>query len=1013
MTTPTITSTTTYHIIKDAVTLEQLPSSFHQYVKGGDYKSISETFSDVSSISGTFDENDLCDMLMKVVSKDTDSTVADRDLTDTVSVSMYYGIDVNINLTLDNQDNTPSVNGDITLRCECDYSNQSNAEAVVTLNDNAGYLLKLTNKFDTNFSCDYWSATLTDITSKTSIATTTDTTDYSNKRLTVQNGYASITGWSSTSHKVVVTYDNNKATTILSIQTASDSTELYQIKTKNFTYLNTQAFISNVSKDIHRVDSWIGSSETTNTFAEKFIQVDYTNSVYEIYTGVYLSVSSTSPFTPVADNGKYYKFSLLQDQIGVNLFGSVSSLSNINSFTFQYVSGNYKSRVLSIGSWYRGYYGPVSNTSEVQVYAISRTTMRATLTIQRSSSDATLPSSISQSWDVYAGNDAHIVDTLSGSVGDIGLKITFYPSMLTSSDTASFTIYTKGDTVDFTIVNPNVEVGSYYRPAPSSTTLKSFVLDTFGGSNFNNTNSTLSINSRRLKIKTANTVNPFENTSAAWSLELKSKSIKIYKNSSYLGNPVNIDTNDAYLAPSSNWDDVTPDKITTQTTNYYDFINTGITVNGWTFKQSSNPNNYPSISFYIIAPPYYIFSMIQSENKELPCLDSTTGLRSIYLPVVNKVYNPFTTTNTSNNVTFTNTTTDTVSLASFTTTTTTSSKFHFVVEAPKLTVKLLVGLKEQGFIQSIITLFDNSPANRLIYNIQASKPYFYKVSLVNSNSGITMKIFQPQNANTPYPDLTTAQIYSTQRGIDYNAVIKIDSFFNYTTSPFALDLPTGAGNKVYMYTRELSVNSDGDHVVTVYRYVPINNVDYNNVALDGTPTLNSISAQYFSRQKKEFTLPMSEFKTFISTNGTELKTAFETWVKDYATNSSTVFSTSPHTWSSATAIPSGTYGSVFFSLVCPSQQAMSKIPPKFFSVATNQSPCKAVYVTKPPLLSAFNNFGVPTFTVSGWGGVKSASVSTRNLIVNQGYNTPVTSGSLANININTVSGLTTNSVGIA
>jgi hypothetical protein len=276
-----------------------------------------------------------------------------------------------------------------------------------------------------------------------------------------------------------------------------------------------------------------------------------------------------------------------------------------------------------------------------------------------------------------------------------------------------------------------------------------------------------------------------------------------------------------------------------------------------------------------------------------------------------------------------------------------------------------------------------------------------------------MKIFQPQNANTPYPDLTTAQIYSTQRGIDYNAVIKIDSFFNYTTSPFALDLPTGAGNKVYMYTRELSVNSDGDHVVTVYRYVPINNVDYNNVALDGTPTLNSISAQYFSRQKKEFTLPMSEFKTFISTNGTELKTAFETWVKDYATNSSTVFSTSPHTWSSATAIPSGTYGSVFFSLVCPSQQAMSKIPPKFFSVATNQSPCKAVYVTKPPLLSAFNNFGVPTFTVSGWGGVKSASVSTRNLIVNQGYNTPVTSGSLANININTVSGLTTNSVGIA
>ncbi len=149
--------------------------------------------------------------------------------------------------------------------------------------------------------------------------------------------------------------------------------------------------------------------------------------------------------------------------------------------------------------------------------------MVATLTVQKSSTGNALPSSITQSWNVYAGDvvssgtAAHIVDTLSGSVGDIGLKITFYLSMLAPSDTRSFPIYTKGDVVDFTIVNPNVAVGSY-RSTPSSTTLKSFVLDTFGGSNYNSTGASLSINSYILNIKTQNTNNLFDNTNSDWSV---------------------------------------------------------------------------------------------------------------------------------------------------------------------------------------------------------------------------------------------------------------------------------------------------------------------------------------------------------------------------------------------------------------------------------------------------------------------------------------------------------------
>ena len=1072
MTTPTITSTTVYYIIKDTVINEQIPASFHQYVKNGFYKNITESFANVTSVSGTFDKNDLCDMLMKVVSKDTDAgevpTVADRVVTDTVSVSMYYGIDVKTNLKSGDRDGVSSIDGDVTLRCECDYSNQSNNEGVVTLNDNNGYFIQLTNKYDTNFSCDYWSATLADITSGTTIGCVKNTTDYSDKRLTVQNGYSSINTWNSSSHKVVVSYADNKASTILSIQD-SNNQEKYRIITLGFTYLNTQAFISNVSNDIHRVDSWIGQSPEINAFTEKFIQLDYTNSVFEIHTGVYLEVSTTSPFTQIVNNGQYHKFSLLQDQIAVNLIGDVSNVDMFNvgyngtipnhvvtnnNLSFQYNDSNgHVSRVLTIDR-FRGFFGPEPNsTAVVQVYTIHRDTMVATLTVQRSSADTSLPTSITQSWNVYAGDvvssgtAAHIVDSLSGSVGDIGLKITFYLSMLAPSDTRSFPVYTKGDVVTFQIVNPNVAVGSY-RSTPSSTTLKSFVLDTFGGSNYNTTAAPLSINSYRLKIKTQNSSNLFDNTTAAWSVQLKPRYIKIYQNTNYLGNPIKIDTNDAYQEPDvSKWTDVTPVSRDIRS-NFFDFIGTGITVNGWTFARVTSLVSLPSISFFIMAPPYYKFSMIQSVSKALPCADSTTGLRSVYLPVVtSNKYNPFTeivtyvysngktttssVTNShdvSNNVTFTNTTTVPVSLSSFTTS---SSKYHFVVEAPKLLIKLLIGLKEQEITQSIITLFNNMPANRLMYNIQASSPYFYKVGLKYSSSGIQMKLFQPENANTPYPNLTTAQIYSTQRNVDYNAVISIDNFFIFpalslpvaTNNIFSLDLPSGNGNKVYMYTRESSVASNGDHIVTVYRYAPFSNVnytdvdgtnlDYNNVDATGAPILSSVSAQYFTRSKKQFTLPVSEFKTFISSSTTELKTAFETFVKDYATKNNIVSGFNSQAWGPATAfeIPNGTYNSVFFSLVCPSQQARSTIPPKFFSVTTDQSPCKAVYVTKPPLLTAVNKFGVPNFSVSGWGTMKSQAVSVKNLIVNTGYNTPI-APDMSNINQNGIVSHKSNGIGM-
>ena len=118
--------------------------------------------------------------------------------------------------------------------------------------------------------------------------------------------------------------------------------------------------------------------------------------------------------------------------MGVNLIGNVSDVDmfNIgyngtipnhvvtnNYLSFQYDDSNsHVSRVLTIER-FRGFFGPSPNsTAVVQVYTIKRDTMVATLTVQRSSADTSLPTSITQSWNVYAGDvvssgtAAHIVE---------------------------------------------------------------------------------------------------------------------------------------------------------------------------------------------------------------------------------------------------------------------------------------------------------------------------------------------------------------------------------------------------------------------------------------------------------------------------------------------------------------------------------------------------------------------------------------------------------------------------
>ena len=959
-----------------------------------------------------------------------------------------YGIAKTFELKTANEA-VSNISGDITLCLECEYLSLLGEEGDVTLdNVTDGYIIQLTDDYKANYTCYNWKAvTAADVITNTDLASVTATTDY--KSLSVANGYSNITF--STDYSIKVSYELvDQSTTVLSVYLTSDATKasLYEIRTKEFSFPITDMYISNVPTDIFRMDRWIGQSTTTNTFTERFVAVDYkygsNENVFAIDTGVYLSKASLSSttFTALTDIGKYIVFTLKSDSIGVNMIGSVESVSPIEYDVLTFQSNN-QSRILTIPS-YRGYYGAESVD---QVYTITRDTMVAKLSIARSSTDATLPSTISQSFNVYY-NAGYTVDSLSGvvsttvdgvvesntvTIGSIGLNISFLESMLSSADTRSFTIYTKGDTVSFTIVNPNA-TGTWNK-APGSSTLKTFSLYTFSGSNFNGTGKPLSINSYRLKIKTSNTSNLFTHTSAAWSVQLDAKKVVIYKNNSYLGNPENLDTNNAYVAPdSTKWINTS---VITYT--YDNLIGDGITVNGWTIKTTTTANNYnPSISFFVIIPPYLTFKIASSDTLLLPYTYSASDNKISYLPIASNVivtpaiaaipatenspaiaaipattknsYNPFAATRTysyiattnsissvvitfdqskTNNVTFVQT--SPIVLSNYSSSGRSIASQYFVVEANLLTMKLNSGLKGQSG-PLIATLFNNLPANRLIYCVNGAS-HFYMDLLLNNKSGIVMKLLQPET-NSQYTDLSTSQVFTTDPSqiINANITLQIDNFFTLpskaitsSANDFKLDLPTGSGVKSQLYTREIINDSvTGDVTVVVYRYDSRNNVDYS----DYTPQKLAISIEYITRYYKTITLNKADWKTFIaSIDGTvsgAYANAYSQFITTGVANINSVAWVKDGSW--PTSDNTNQYNSVFTSLLCLNETTMNKMAPQIFST-TFDGKAKAVYVSKYPIMSVVNKVGQTVYQVTNWGSVAAAIISTTAINLSRGSNT--------------------------
>ena len=1256
MTTPVITVNTIYYKVKNTITDEYYPHSYTQYISDSlstDYTYVSETFSSVSQVIGSLNSTDLCDMFVKVQGKDINSNNI-IDLTSKYLVSVMYGIEINMELNTI-AETVADKNGDITLTIEVEQLSQTGAEGDVLFdNVDNGYMLQLTNKYDTNFIVDYWSANINNITTNTNIACVSNTTDYSNKSLTISNGFSNISQWNTTNYTVKVSYEeNDQSTTVLSICLAGSTSSLYEIRTKKFTFLNTQAFISNISKDIYRNDRWIGQNQTSSTitFSEKFMTVDYTytngsvnqSNVFTIDTGIYLTQSGLSSTTfKQSDIGKYIKFSLKGDSIGINMINNVANLNEIvyisqpdtttipnhtitnHGWSFQYTTTTNVSRILTIPC-YRGFYGPSQN-SGIQVYTIQRDTMVATLSINNSRPNEILntdpsiyadgaqgtvisgsrygwgfsnqvtaspnkinwyyyskqtsntsvsvkvnqlsnmycvikslegnvenpffivyttptgvndaaswyhsklfygsnalpvnvdksqqillftglddpsihpeipssnrqqlqlnsslcnpssitdsivsssldeinlvslqtssqsisygnynfnvyemgfksssynhenicvtsfPRTISQSFNVYYDKE-YSVDNLSGNIGNIGLKIKFLMSMLTPSDTNSFTIYTMGDNVSFTIVNPNAQEGSSYRGAPNNTTLKTFVLDTFTGSNYNGTGKSLSINSYRLKINTSNSSNLFSNTTASWSVEIASGTIVLYKNNSYLGNPEKLDTNDVYLEPDSlKWVNVNPN----ETYQFIDVVNNGIPIGPWRFYKNAS-SSVPSISYFVISPPFLKFMKVISNTKTLPYTFAESDLKTSYLPVADTVdseqtYNPFTasttydyitTTNSvssvtvtfdqtvANDITFVQTSPESL-VSSYSSSSRNVGTQYFVVEGVFLKLKLSVGLKTQNGV-AIATMFgdnnsDGLPANRLMY-CNDNTSYFFKDSLINNNSGIQMKLTQPLNTNTPYPNLSSNQAYSSISTNNANVTIKIDNFFilpSYSLTStdensFSLDLPAGQGTKVSMFTHELISNTDGSIDIIVYKYKAINNVDYSNVNNDGSAddSLQSIALTFLEREYKMVSVSSADYAAALKTVGVKPIQSFDTFIRSQASKFESLPWTQDTNWPESN-MPDST--SVYASVNLYTKQAQQTIPAKVFATRTDGK-AKALLVWKYPFFTVLDKLGRKTFQVNGCGNVNTGSVTTSSVSLNKSKNEPTT-GTLDNI----------------
>jgi len=553
----------------------------------------------------------------------------------------------------------------------------------------------------------------------------------------------------------------------------------------------------------------------------------------------------------------------------------------------------------------------------------------------------------------------------STSVGGIGLGLYFEYSMLAQDDVLLYPIYTMGDDVTFTIINPNL---TSFTPVEETYTLKDYSLHTFLGSNFASTGGPLKFNSSRLKLNNSY----YDSNSVRYSVTLGSGYTEVRQIQTYLGVPTELSDSD--------WNN----QDVLASGDYSELVSGGLTLNSFQIYRLENTIALPSTSYIVLAPPCLKFvqrgSVVQEDDLPYdPATYEEDNTVVSYLPVTtDREYYPFATRSFgyfgggSATVTFNGLYTNNVRMynnnprsdeyTSVYSTDSNSTVKSFYVEGNYYVINLRLGPKSHPDTAFITTVFEGYANNLRYSNILTL------VSDISSNSGVIVSYRQP------IVGFLAGQVYGTNSDIEPNITFQVDNFFfnnltNDSRYSSKLDLPILQGVSINLYTRKLFIDGSGNASINIYKYEPLANIFETQTG--DNPQVNTV---FFNNRA---------FKTLQVPGITVQQTSIPTW-------SNLLSQINPELIPSSWTEDASFSDNVFVNVTHLNLDAITQIQPLLFGCQTNGL-LKATLINKKSVLQLLNKIGMPVLEIDANGSIQTPSLATSEIVLKPIIDTTINS----------------------
>jgi hypothetical protein len=1020
-TSPLYVITSNYYIAKDVYSGDILPLADLSFIVAKtalsvNYTQIEELITSTTalSVTSTITSDDVKEFNVKITMQDGDDNLIDISQTNPLS-SFYAKNSTIFNLISEFDKNTTE--SDISLLLQYQYLNTNADETVVIFNDYNGYSINFKNDYKNNFSLYSWSSQVNSIGDNSLIK---DNQRY----ISPSNGFSSLNGhWvpsNLSNYNLNISYaGTNESETVLTIVRKDNNNIVHTITLSNNKAVTVPIYISRSNMfDTWRIIKKVGDNLLNlRNSSERFMSTKYIDSIqatnrFQIENGVQLTKSILTMNT-IQTPGKSINFRLLSDNVRISLVTNILTTtqeelspitwdsSSNTGLQFKFI-GNLDSfsKTLTL-KYYRGYLG---TDSVIQRYIIQREITKMTIEWKNNSPDIGKPTYykqdniVSYSKTVETDNKKYVNNILpydSSSVvittetpfKDLGLLLLPNFSMLADNDVREYNLYTKGDSITIKIVNPNYTNAPIYPDINKS--LKDYLIYSFSGSNYNNTNENLKLFSSKLKIK--------ENLK--YSITLMHRRLAIYKDNNYLGNPVLKGEMDPLVnSPPNNWGNEIISGL-------YSESLAGLNIPGYIIKRRPNTNYDESISFFVVHPPMLRFNIMPylSCPLTLPIenmIDTTpisassdTRTNSITskqfcLPVVDASgsdlgpkYEPF-----KSSISFTHINGDIVTVtndnskfndvlfynkeprvASAFVNSPINNVFKFNVTGSSIKIDFYMGLITDASSSSLLTLYNGFASDLLSLDASASfSNTLIKLSAPTSyRSGAQVSFLQ---TGTPRYVIPANTIFGINNST--NITFTVPNFFlGQVTNPIKLNLPTGPGTEINLYTRAIIKGYDnGQPKIMLYKYIPTSTVvDWNNFTLSEKSVINCL---FSSRMKKTFELP---HRTLQQTSIQTFDELLKLIPKSEIVNS---------TWETDASFNS----SVRFTFSSLNIDCIQSTLPKFMSPPNNIGYAKFNVVTRTKALKITDKFGYPLADIDHDGISRVTTLSTGCILLNNVIN---------------------------